>query len=95
MKKLYELSEKSENLIEYDTHKNAINIRKHKISIPELATIFSNPFAPPAMDIPDVKNSQREKRFWAFGCTTTGWKVKIWYTYRGNRIRFIGGRKLK
>lgn len=48
--------------IGYDERKNQKNIRKHKISIPELATIFENPFAPPEKDIPDVKHSNREKR---------------------------------
>jgi uncharacterized DUF497 family protein len=82
--------------IEYDERKNQKNIWKHNISIPDLATIFENPFTSPVMDIPVVKHSQREKRYWAFGWTTTGWYVKIWYCYRGDGIiRIIGGRKLK
>lgn len=80
----------------YDPRKNAKNLRKHHISIPELATIWSNPFTAPTMDVPDVMHSVSEKRYWAFGWTTTGWYVKIWYCYRGaDTIRIIGGRKLK
>ena len=82
-------------LIEFDDVKNQKNIHKHHISIPELATIFSNPFQPPNKDIPDRKHSKREKRYWGYGWTTTGFYVKIWYTYRGTTIRIIGGRKLK
>ena len=82
-------------LIEYDEAKNQKNIKKHHISIPELATIFSNPFIEPVMDIPDVKHSQREKRYHAYGWTSTGWYVMIWYCYRGDSLRIIGGRKLK
>ena len=77
--------------LEYDTHKNQINLRKHHISIPELATIFNNPFIAPITDIPDLKHSQREKRFHAYGWTSTGWYVLIWYCYRGpDTIRIIG-----
>lgn len=82
-------------LIQFDESKNQKNIRKHKISIPELATIFNNPFAPPSRDIPDRKHSTHEPRYHAYGWTTTGYYVKIWYTYRGDAIRIIGGRKLK
>lgn len=83
--------------IEYDEAKNIINLRKHHISIPELATIWNNPFIAPMMDIPDKKHSKAvEKRFHAYGWTTTGWYVMIWYCYRGaDTIRIIGGRKLK
>lgn len=66
--------------IEFDLRKNRTNIRKHKISIPELATIFDNPFITPTMDVPDVVHSQYEKRYHAFGWTTNGWYVIIWYT---------------
>ena len=80
--------------ITYDPSKNKANIRKHHISIPELATIFDNPFTAPTMDVPDVMHSGREKRFHAYGWTTTGWHVMIWYCYRGEGvIRIIGGRK--
>lgn len=41
------------------------------------APSFENPFISPVMDIPDVKHSQREKRYWALGWTTTGLYVKI------------------
>lgn len=81
--------------LEYDETKNQINLRKHKISIPELATIFNNPFIEPVMDIPDVEHSQRENRYHAYGWTSTGWYVMIWYCYMGEAIRIICGRKLK
>ncbi len=71
------------------------NILKHKISMSELATIFDNPFFVSTMNVPDVMQSQYEKKFHAFGWTTTGWDVIIWYTYRNHKFRIIGGRKLK
>ena len=74
----------SENA-EYDEAKNQKNIRKHHISIPELATIFENPFIAPTMDVPDVMHSVTEKRYHAYGWTTTGWYVKIWYCYKIGR----------
>lgn len=63
--------------LEYDEAKNQINLRKHHISIPELATNFNNPFIEPVMDIPDVEHSQREKRYHAYGWTSSGWYVMI------------------
>lgn len=69
---------------------------KVRCRIPELATIFSNPFFAPKKDIYDAKHSKKEKRYHAYGWATTGWYVKIWYCYRGSdTIRIIGGRKLK
>lgn len=82
-------------LIEYDEAKNQKNIQKHKISMPELATIVTNPFIVPTIDIPDVNHSQIEPRYHAYGWTSTGFYVLIWYTYRNDTIRIIGGRKLK
>ena len=71
------------------------NTRKH--NIPELATIFENLFTAPTMDVPDVMHSNsRETRYHAYGWTTTGFYVMIWYCYRGDGIiRIIGGRKFK
>lgn len=83
-------------IFDYDERKNQKNLSKHHISIPELETIFNNPFIEPVMDIPDVKHSQREKLFHAYGWISTGWYVMMWYCYRGEGvIRIIGGRKLK
>ena len=83
--------------LEYDEAKNIINLRKHHISIPEWATIFENPFTAPTMDVLDEMHSDnRETRYHAYGWTTTGFYVKIWYCYRGpDIIRIIGGMKLK
>ncbi len=79
---------------EYDERKNQINLRKHKISIPELATIFNNPST--NVDIPDETHSQFEDRFYAHGWTASGFYALVWYTYRGeDTIRIIGGRKIK
>ena len=59
-------------IIEYDEAKNRANIKKHHISIPELATIFDNPFTAPTMDVPDVMHSDnRETRYHAWNWTTT------------------------
>ena len=49
-------------IIQYDEGKNQI-----KIAILDRATIFENLIASVVMDIPGVKHSQQEKRFWALG----------------------------
>ena len=80
--------------LQYDERKNLINIRKHHISIPELATIFDDPNV--IIDVADEEHSQFEDRFLAYGWTSTGDYVMVWYTWRGeDTIRIIGGRKLK
>ena len=80
--------------LQYDERKNVINLRKHHISILELATIFDDPNV--IMDEVDAKHSIYEDRFYAYGWTCNGNYVMIWYTYRGpDTIRIIGGRKLK
>lgn len=82
------------NNIQYDPRKNRINIRKHHISIPELSTIFDNPYT--IIDEVDEKNStDEETRYHAYGVTSMGDYVKVWYCYRGDEIRIIGGRKIK
>ena len=83
----------NKSLFSTTNEKNQINLRKHHISIPELATIFDNPFT--ILDIPDKEHSIYEDRFHAFGWTSTGFYVLVWYTYRGETLRIIGGRKLK
>ena len=78
-------------LLQYDERKNIINLRKHHISIPELATIFDDPNM--IMDVVDDAHSIYEDRFLAKGWTSAGFYV--WYTFRGgDTIRIIGGRKL-
>ena len=63
------------------------------ISIPDLATIFDDPNV--IMDVVDERHSLYEKRYYAYGWTSTGFYVLVWYTYREDTIRIIGGRKLK
>ena len=50
----------------------------HLIST-ELATIWPNPFQPPSVEHFDrvvMKGKKMEKRYHAYGWTTTGWYVK-------------------
>ena len=79
--------------IQYDERKNQINLRKHNITIPELATIFED--SDTIFDIPDKVHSHYELRYLAYGWTKFGNYVMVWYTYRGDTIRIIGGRKIK
>ena len=48
-------------IIQYDEGKK--NIRKHGISLLELATIFENPLIAPTMNVSDVVYSVREKQY--------------------------------
>jgi len=51
-------------LFEWDSQKAAINLRKHKVSFQEAATVFSDPLS---ATIPDPDHSTDESRYLIIG----------------------------
>ena len=74
---LVPLSPAVQDFVRTPVRKNEINLQKHKISIPELATVFSN--LTTILDIPDKAHSCYEDRYYALGWISTGFYVLVWY----------------
>ena len=76
---------------EWDPRKAARNLRKHKVSFTEAATVFGDPLGITAVD-PD--HSTNECRFLVVGKSSRGRTLIVAYAERGDRIRIISGREL-
>lgn len=79
-----------EKSFEWDEKKAKENIRNHKISFEEAATIFEDPFS---ITIPNPDHSIGEDRYIDVGCSSQGRLLIVVYTERGPNIRIISGRK--
>ncbi len=73
----------------WDNHKALINMKKHKISFQEAATIFADPLA---MTFDDPDHSVGEHRILTFGTTRVGKTVVISHTQTNNEVRLISAR---
>ena len=65
------------------------NLEKHKITNKEAEEIFFNK---PLKIFADIKHSQEEKRFEAFGTTSNEKKLAVIFTVRDQKIRIISAR---
>lgn len=76
---------------EWDKHKNAINIKKHKISFEEASTVF---FDDRAILFDDPEHSYEEERFLIIGTTSSSRICIVSHCYRGEDeiIRIISAR---
>lgn len=77
--------------ISFDWDKANINKNweKHKVNYKEAEEIFVNK---PLKILRDIKHSQREERFIAFGITNKNRKLYIVFTIREETIRIISAR---
>ncbi len=78
--------------IEWDAAKNRENVRKHKISFEEAATVFSDERA---LFLADPGHSDEEDRFILLGLSTTLRLLVVCHCYRAEDevIRIISARK--
>jgi hypothetical protein len=74
---------------EFDPAKAAANLKKHKVSFEEGASIFGDPMA---ITFPDPDHSVVEERWLTFGMSRTGRLLAVIYTQRISRHRLIGAR---
>lgn len=79
-----------EFLFEWDEEKARDNLRKHKVSFEEGATIFNDPFVATMLD-PD--HSDDEQRYIAIGQSVKGRLLVVSYTERGKKTRLINCRR--
>ena len=75
---------------EYDPVKAKSNLRKHRISFEEAATVFVDPLAITALD---PRHSETEVRFVTIGHTIKRRVVVVAHADRGNRTRIISARR--
>ena len=76
---------------EWDPQKAASNLRKHKVSFPEAATVLGDPLAVTA---PDPDHSAEEDRSITVGRSVRGRLLLVAHAERGERIRIISAREL-
>lgn len=72
-------------------NKAAKNIRKHKVSFHEAATVFADPLS---VTVSDPDHSNDEERYIIVGFSNRGRLLMVSHTERGNMIRLISARKL-
>lgn len=77
---------------EWDSNKNEINKKKHKISFEEAQTVF---YDPEALVIDDPEHSQEEERFIILGLSKKANLLVVCHCYRASEtvIRIISARK--
>lgn len=75
---------------EWDDSKAEINLKKHKVSFDEAATVFSDPLS---ITISDPGHSVNEQRFIDIGLSARGRVLVVVYTERVSNIRIISCRK--
>ena len=75
--------------IEWDEEKARRNVRKHRVSFEEAATVFCDPLS---LTIDDPMPSWREMRFVIVGRSGLGRLLVVAHTERGDTIRIISAR---
>ena len=75
---------------DWDTAKAANNLKKHKVSFKEAATVFGNLLS---ITYPDPDHSIDEHRFITIGESSRGRLLMVAHTERGDSIRIISARE--
>jgi uncharacterized DUF497 family protein len=75
--------------VEWDDRKAAANLRKHRVSFEDAATVFLDPLA---ITFPDPDHSAEERREISVGCTIKGQVVFVSHSERGERTRILSAR---
>jgi len=76
---------------EWDPKKAAKNLRKHKVSFSEAATVLSDPLS---ITVPDPDHSIEEDRHITVGMSNRRRLLIVAHTEHGDRIRIISAREL-
>jgi uncharacterized DUF497 family protein len=77
-------------IYEWDPKKAKANVRKHRVSFEEAATVFLDPLA---VTYPDPDHSGDELREITVGHSTKQRVIFLYHTQRHGRTRIIGARK--
>jgi uncharacterized DUF497 family protein len=74
---------------EADPVKAAQNLKKHKVSFEEAASIFWDPME---LTFPDPDHSVGELRWLSFGMSSRGRVLAVIYTERRGKVRLVSAR---
>jgi len=76
---------------QWDPRKAAKNMRRHKVSFAEAATVFADPLS---VTVADPDHSTEEDRFLIVGQSYRGRLLIVSFAERGDCIRIISAREL-
>jgi len=76
---------------EWDPKKEAKNIRRHKVTFSEAATVFGDTLS---ITVPDPDHSEEEDRYIIIGLSQRHRLLIVSHTDRGERTRIISARPL-
>ena len=76
---------------EWDPEKAAKNLRKHKVSFTEAATVFGDDLS---ITVDDPDHSEQEDRYITIGLSHQGRLLMVAHTERSDTIRIISAREL-
>ncbi len=76
-------------MFEWDPAKAASNLRKHKVSFYDAATVFLDPLS---QSVPDEGHNQYEERWITMGVARDGRLLVVSHTYIGTADHNISGR---
>ena len=74
---------------EWDPKKAAANLRKHRVTFQEAATVFGDPLA---ITFEDPDHSENEERHLTFGISLQGRLLVVSHMERNDRTRIISAR---
>jgi uncharacterized DUF497 family protein len=77
-------------IYEWDPAKAAANLRRHKVSFAEAASVFLDPLA---LTFSDPDRSDEKDREITIGCSSRQRSLFVSHCERGDRIRIISARK--
>jgi len=78
-------------IFEWDPKKATINLRRHKVSFKEAATVFNDPLS---VTVRDPDHSIDENRYLIIGQSHRNRLLIVSHAEQGNRIRIISTREL-
>ncbi|HEV8640808.1 MAG TPA: BrnT family toxin [Methylomirabilota bacterium] len=74
----------------WDPAKAAANLKKHRVSFPEAATVLEDPLS---TTFPDESHSTGERRFVTIGASTRGRLLVVAHAERDDTIRIVSARR--
>jgi len=78
-------------IFEWNPKKATVNLRSHKVSFKEAATVFSDPLS---VTVADPDHSIEENRYLIIGRSNRHRLLIVSHTEQGDRIRIISAREL-